>query len=179
MPALSSTMTEGKVVQWLKGEGDKVSKGEALVVVESDKADMDVESFEDGYLGAIVVDEGGTANVGSPIAYIAESEGEIADAQAKGGASANGAAAAPAEAEAPKVSYVCFVLALIAVARRLHCFVSESGSHMPAPRWCDTCHVRRSRGTGTSSRLARHCCVVSSRRGGSSAAISQRCTDSH
>ena len=61
MPALSSTMTEGKVVQWLKSEGDAVEKGEALVVVESDKADMDVESFEAGFLGSIVVDEGGTA----------------------------------------------------------------------------------------------------------------------
>ena len=99
MPALSSTMTEGKVVQWLKQEGDAVSKGEALVVVESDKADMDVESFEDGYLGSIVIEEGGTANVGAPIAYIAETEGEISDAKAKGGASSNGAAAAPAKEE--------------------------------------------------------------------------------
>ena len=44
MPALSSTMTEGKIVSWLKSEGDKISKGESVVVVESDKADMDVES---------------------------------------------------------------------------------------------------------------------------------------
>lgn len=97
MPALSSTMTEGKVVQWLKAEGDPVTKGEAIVVVESDKADMDVESFEDGFLGAIVVDEGGTANVGAPIAFIAESEGEIPDAQAK-----SGGAAAPAPAKEEK-----------------------------------------------------------------------------
>jgi len=44
MPALSSTMTEGKIVSWLKSEGDKITKGESVVVVESDKADMDVES---------------------------------------------------------------------------------------------------------------------------------------
>ncbi len=44
MPALSSTMTEGKIVSWLKNEGDKITKGESVVVVESDKADMDVES---------------------------------------------------------------------------------------------------------------------------------------
>ena len=50
MPALSSTMTEGKIVSWLKGEGEQISKGEAVVVVESDKADMDVETFYDGYL---------------------------------------------------------------------------------------------------------------------------------
>ena len=42
MPALSSTMTEGKITTWLKSPGDKVSKGESLVVVESDKADMEV-----------------------------------------------------------------------------------------------------------------------------------------
>lgn len=110
MPALSSTMTEGKVVQWLKSEGDAVSKGEALVVVESDKADMDVESFEDGFLGAIVVDEGGSAGVGSPIAFIAESEGEIADAQAKAGSSAP----APA-AEAPKEVRATILHCLMAV----------------------------------------------------------------
>lgn len=44
MPALSSTMTEGKIITWLKSEGDKITKGESVVVVESDKADMDVES---------------------------------------------------------------------------------------------------------------------------------------
>lgn len=45
MPALSSTMTEGKIVEWLKNPGDKVERGESVLVVESDKADMDVESF--------------------------------------------------------------------------------------------------------------------------------------
>eukprot|EP00210_Caulerpa_lentillifera_P008108 g7742.t1 len=83
MPALSSTMTEGKIVSWLKSEGDKVTKGEAIVVVESDKADMDVESFNEGYLGKIVVEEGGVATVGAPIAFIADTEGEIQDAVGK------------------------------------------------------------------------------------------------
>ncbi|GMH41664.1 hypothetical protein BSKO_09574 [Bryopsis sp. KO-2023] len=95
MPALSSTMTEGKIVSWLKGEGEKVGKGEALVVVESDKADMDVESFNAGYLGHIVVPDGGVANVGEPIAYIADTEAEIDDAKKKGGSGGNGAVAAP------------------------------------------------------------------------------------
>ena len=65
MPALSSTMTEGKIVSWLKSPGDKITKGESVVVVESDKADMDVESFSEGFLGGIVIDEGGVANVGA------------------------------------------------------------------------------------------------------------------
>ncbi|XP_006307286.2 dihydrolipoyllysine-residue acetyltransferase component 5 of pyruvate dehydrogenase complex, chloroplastic [Capsella rubella] len=83
MPALSSTMTEGKIVSWVKSEGDKLNKGESVVVVESDKADMDVETFYDGYLAAIMVEEGGVAPVGSAIALLAETEDEIADAKAK------------------------------------------------------------------------------------------------
>ena len=78
MPALSSTMTEGKIVSWLKNSGDKISKGESIVVVESDKADMDVETFYDGFIGSIVVPDGATAAVGEPIAYIAESESDLA-----------------------------------------------------------------------------------------------------
>ncbi|MEB3166094.1 MAG: biotin/lipoyl-containing protein, partial [Cyanobacteriota bacterium] len=46
MPALSSTMTEGKIVEWLKQPGDRVERGESVLVVESDKADMDVEAFQ-------------------------------------------------------------------------------------------------------------------------------------
>ena len=96
MPALSSTMTEGKIVSWLKKPGDKINKGESVVVVESDKADMDVESFNEGILGSIVTAEGGTANVGEPIGFIAETEAEIEEA--KGRAGSNGAAPAPAPA---------------------------------------------------------------------------------
>ncbi|MBO1346898.1 MAG: 2-oxo acid dehydrogenase subunit E2 [Hormoscilla sp. GUM202] len=77
MPALSSTMTEGKIVSWVKSAGDKVEKGETVVIVESDKADMDVESFYEGYLATIVVDAGGVAPVGEAIALIAETEAEI------------------------------------------------------------------------------------------------------
>lgn len=77
MPALSSTMTEGKIVSWLKASGDKVEKGETVVVVESDKADMDVESFYEGFLAAIVTQAGESAPVGAAIALLAETEAEI------------------------------------------------------------------------------------------------------
>ncbi|TQD94911.1 hypothetical protein C1H46_019457 [Malus baccata] len=99
MPALSSTMTEGKIVSWVKSEGDKLSKGESVVVVESDKADMDVETFYDGYLASIMVEEGGVAAVGSAIALLAETEDEIAEAKAKAGSS-SAAPVAPAPAAA-------------------------------------------------------------------------------
>ncbi len=81
MPALSSTMTEGKIVSWVKSPGDKVEKGETVVVVESDKADMDVESFYEGYLAVIVTPAGESAPVGSAIALLAETEAEIKAAQ--------------------------------------------------------------------------------------------------
>ncbi|MEG4234449.1 dihydrolipoamide acetyltransferase family protein [Microcoleus sp. Pol11C3] len=100
MPALSSTMTEGKIVSWVKSAGDKVEKGETVVVVESDKADMDVESFYEGYLAIIIVPAGEVAPVGAAIALVAETEAEIATAQQQG-AAAPSAAAAPAPSPAP------------------------------------------------------------------------------
>jgi len=82
MPALSSTMTEGKIVEWLKKPGDKVERGESVLVVESDKADMDVESFQDGFLASIVMPAGSSAPVGETIGLIVETADEIAAAQA-------------------------------------------------------------------------------------------------
>ena len=96
MPALSSTMTEGKIVSWVKSPGDKVEKGETVVVVESDKADMDVESFYEGYLAHIIVQAGETAPVGAAIALLAETEAEIETAKSQ----AQGAGAAKQETTA-------------------------------------------------------------------------------
>lgn len=114
MPALSSTMKEGKVVSWLKAEGDPISAGEAIMVVESDKADMDVEAFEDGFLAAIITEEGDSSAVGAPVALIATEENDIPTLQAYAatlsGAPVPAAAAAPTTsisspvASAPKVS---------------------------------------------------------------------------
>ena len=106
MPALSSTMTEGKIVEWLKQPGDKVARGESVLVVESDKADMDVESFQDGYLAAVLMPAGSTAPVGETIGLIVETEAEIAAAQAKSPSAPAAAAAAPepAPAAAPPAS---------------------------------------------------------------------------
>ncbi|OMP06772.1 Biotin/lipoyl attachment [Corchorus olitorius] len=103
MPALSSTMTEGKIVSWIKSEGDVLSKGESVVVVESDKADMDVETFYDGILAAIVVGEGESAPVGAAIGILAETEEEIAEAKAK---AASKSAPAPPAAEGPRKTVV-------------------------------------------------------------------------
>jgi pyruvate dehydrogenase E2 component (dihydrolipoamide acetyltransferase) len=102
MPALSSTMTEGKIVSWVKSPGDKVEKGETVVVVESDKADMDVETFYEGYLAYIIVPAGETAPVGAAIAYIAETEAEIATAKSL--ANPGGTAALSTPAPVPVVA---------------------------------------------------------------------------
>jgi pyruvate dehydrogenase E2 component (dihydrolipoamide acetyltransferase) len=100
MPALSSTMTEGKIVEWLKKPGDRVGRGESVLVVESDKADMDVESFNEGFLAAVLMPAGSSAPVGETIGLVVETEAEIAAVQAQAPA-APAAAAAPAPVAAP------------------------------------------------------------------------------
>ncbi|MDD9876841.1 MAG: pyruvate dehydrogenase complex E1 component subunit beta [Magnetovibrio sp.] len=95
MPALSPTMTEGKIASWLKAEGDTVSSGDVLCEIETDKATMEVEAVDEGTLGKILIAAGtdGVA-VNTPIAVILE-DGEDASA-------ADSAAAAPAAEAAPE-----------------------------------------------------------------------------
>jgi pyruvate dehydrogenase E2 component (dihydrolipoamide acetyltransferase) len=76
MPALSPTMTEGKLAKWLKAEGDTVSAGDVIAEIETDKATMEVEAVEEGVLGKILVDEGAEGvPVNETIALLLE-EGE-------------------------------------------------------------------------------------------------------
>jgi pyruvate dehydrogenase E2 component (dihydrolipoamide acetyltransferase) len=75
MPKLSDTMTEGTLVAWKKKKGDKVSAGDVIAEIETDKATMEWESPEDGTLTEIYVEEGGKVDVGQRIAFIGE-EGE-------------------------------------------------------------------------------------------------------
>ncbi len=100
MPALSSTMTEGKITSWVKSPGDKIEKGETVLIVESDKADMDVESFNEGILAAIVVQAGETADVGSALGLLAETEAEVEEAKQKAAALSGGGVSAPAAVKA-------------------------------------------------------------------------------
>ena len=76
MPALSPTMTEGKLAKWLVGEGEEVNSGDVIAEIETDKATMEVEAVEEGKLGKILVPEGteGVA-VNNVIALLLE-EGE-------------------------------------------------------------------------------------------------------
>src|SRR3954465_3982392 len=72
MPALSPTMTEGKLARWLKSVGDDVHAGDVIAEIETDKATMEVEAADEGKLAQILVDEGteGVA-VNTPIAVLA------------------------------------------------------------------------------------------------------------
>ena len=75
MPRLSDTMEEGVVAKWLKQKGDKVAEGDILAEIETDKATMEFESFYEGTLLHIGIEEGETAPVDTLLAIIGE-EGE-------------------------------------------------------------------------------------------------------
>ncbi len=99
MPALSPTMTEGKLAKWLVKEGDKVQTGKVIAEIETDKATMEMEAVDEGVMGKILVPEGteGVA-VNVPIAVLLE-EGESASSIKA--APSKPAEKAPAEAKAP------------------------------------------------------------------------------
>ena len=103
MPKLSDTMTEGVVAEWHKKIGDEVESGELLAEIETDKATMEFESFQDGVLLHIGVDKGATAPVDSVLCVLGEKGEDIAEllASAEAEAPASEPAAAPAPAPAP------------------------------------------------------------------------------
>jgi pyruvate dehydrogenase E2 component (dihydrolipoamide acetyltransferase) len=96
MPKLSEAMETGKIIKWLKKEGDQVTGGDILAEVETDKADVEMEAFGAGILRKILVKEGDRAPVGALIAVIAEANEDIASL-VSGGDAAPATKAAPAE----------------------------------------------------------------------------------
>jgi len=72
MPRLSDTMQEGILSRWLKHEGDPIHKGEILAEIETDKATMELEAYDEGPLTALLVTEGTTVPIGAPIALIGD-----------------------------------------------------------------------------------------------------------
>jgi pyruvate dehydrogenase E2 component (dihydrolipoamide acetyltransferase) len=104
MPKLSEQMESGKVIKWLKKEGDRVQSGDILAEVETDKADVEMEAFGAGVLRKILVTAGSTVPVGSLIGVIAEENDDINSVVGQAGApapAAEGAAKAPSDAAAP------------------------------------------------------------------------------
>ena len=70
MPKLGEVMEEGKLIEWIKKEGDAVEKGEVVLEIETDKANTDVESTATGIIQKILVQEGETVAVNTPLALI-------------------------------------------------------------------------------------------------------------
>jgi pyruvate dehydrogenase E2 component (dihydrolipoamide acetyltransferase) len=95
MEALSPTMEEGQLVQWLRSEGDQVANGDVIAEIETDKATMELVARGDGILRKIFVGPGGVAPVGSVIAVIAGKDEDISSIQGPAGGAAT-AVAAPA-----------------------------------------------------------------------------------
>lgn len=105
MLALSPTMDEGTLVEWLKNEGDVVKEGELIAEIETDKATMEMESFHEGVLLKLLAQKGDALPVGAPLAIVGSKGEDVSDlvASLKGGkAAAPAAPAAPASA-APAV----------------------------------------------------------------------------
>ena len=98
MPKLSPTMEEGQIARWLKKEGDKVSMGEPLAEIDTDKATMEMQALANGVLRKIVVNEGEAAPLGQLIAIIGEPNEDIASLLSE----AKAAAPAKKEPEAPQ-----------------------------------------------------------------------------
>src|ERR1700735_4990028 len=89
MPALSPTMTEGKLSRWLKHVGDDVRAGDVIAEIETDKATMEVEAVDEGKLSQILVGEGtGGVAVNTPIAVIAANGEDTSEAPAPAPAAA-------------------------------------------------------------------------------------------
>jgi pyruvate dehydrogenase E2 component (dihydrolipoamide acetyltransferase) len=101
MPKLSDAMETGKVIQWLKKEGDKVKGGDILAEIETDKANVEIEAFGSGVLRKIVVSPGGQVPVGELIGIIADPEEDISSAAASAPKSTPSLAAQPAAMPAP------------------------------------------------------------------------------
>lgn len=101
MEALSPTMEEGRLVTWLKAEGDEVKEGDVLAEVETDKATMELAARGSGVLRKRFINEGDTANVGVMIAIVAKADEDISALEG-GGTSAPAPAAEAPKAEAPK-----------------------------------------------------------------------------
>ena len=96
MPKLSDTMTEGTVVRWLKSVGDQVEIGDEIAEIETDKATMAMEAFDEGILAEILIEEGAKAEIGATLAVLRD-EGEGDPAQAPPAAEPEPAIAEPAQ----------------------------------------------------------------------------------
>jgi pyruvate dehydrogenase E2 component (dihydrolipoamide acetyltransferase) len=156
MPALSPTMTEGKLAKWHKREGEEVKAGDIIAEIETDKATMEFEAVDEGRIGKILVAEGteGVA-VNTPIAVLLE-EGESASAAAKPAAKAPAAAApaavAPAAAQVPAAAAPAPVAAAKSEAHGSRVFASPLARRLAAQAGID---LKAVTGSGPHGRIVK------------------------
>ena len=96
MPKMGDTMEEGKILRWIKQEGDPVNKGESLAEVETDKVNIEIEAFASGVLRKILVPEGASAPIGAGIALIGAPDEPLPDNLSSNGSTKS---TAPTETE--------------------------------------------------------------------------------
>lgn len=102
MPRLSDTMEEGVIAGWQKKVGDQIKRGEVVAEIETDKAIMELEAYDDGVLEKVLVGEGRTVPIGTPIALVGDGSGAVAEAaETTSPADASAEAAAPAGESGP------------------------------------------------------------------------------
>ena len=166
MPALSPTMTEGKLAAWMVSEGDKISAGDVIAEIETDKATMEVEAVDDGVLGKIIV-TAGTDNVAvnAPIAIILEDGEDAASVDMNAVAASGGPApktdASPDPAPAPVAPSVPAVpeapapmpVTAPAPASGGRVFASPLARRMAQQAGLDLEHIT---GTGPNGRIVKH-----------------------
>jgi pyruvate dehydrogenase E2 component (dihydrolipoamide acetyltransferase) len=152
MPALSPTMTEGKLAKWLKKEGDKVKSGDIIAEIETDKATMEFEAVDEGVIGKILVSEGTEAvAVNQPIAILV-GEGEDAWAAVKAPLAAKPTPAIATAAAAAPASTPFTPLALAAATSGDRIFVSPLAKRMAGQAGIDLGALR---GTGPNGRIVK------------------------
>lgn len=104
MPRLSDTMEEGTIAQWLKQEGDKIARGDVLLEIETDKATMEQESYEEGVLEKILVGKGQTVPIGTVIGIIGDGSGKAGGSAAPSATPAQAPSAASGQEAAPSAT---------------------------------------------------------------------------
>ena len=171
MPKLSDTMTEGTLVKWRKAKGDKVEVGDILAEVETDKATMEMEAFDDGTLSDIYIEEGAVIKVGDRIALIL-GEGETAE-----GAAAEAKAAPQKRAEADAKAHKPIDHPVKAPAPKSHHAPTTSGARIKASPLARKIAAVRGvnlsaiAGSGPGGRIVKHD-VENAPAGGGGAAVS-------
>ncbi|QDU32118.1 Dihydrolipoyllysine-residue acetyltransferase component of pyruvate dehydrogenase complex [Poriferisphaera corsica] len=166
MPRLSDTMEEGTLVKWHVSVGDKVASGDHLADVETDKATMELQAFDDGTLAKLALEAGNTVPVGSLIAVLAEDGESVEDAAASAGSGSSTASTAPAPAA--EAAPVATATATAAPAAPAGTRVSPLARKLAAEHNVDISTVQ---GTGPDGRIIKRDILAAAQGGASAASV--------